>query len=320
MDMMDQLDAGGDQKEGECDSPTASEAAAMVAAETCLVVDGDLNIVAEDEEEAATAVIQRVVAKRPQRQTRRNVILQPAATTAMDTIVDNDSFEYKAEGSGDSSGTVTYRVVHVSTPSSSVGEEIDNISQIIHPTTNFTTGASASGVQAVLTSPINGQFYVIGSPQEVFTGTNTRNIAPRNQSETVRGSTRRDERRRATHNEVERRRRDKINNWIMKLGKIIPDCGNESGKQGQVSFEGQSKGGILAKACDYIQDLRTINQRMSENVKESERLAMQVEALRQQNEELRRDKMALHNQLTQNGIVPVVEVSPVIVVEQDPLS
>lgn len=34
----------------------------------------------------------------------------------------------------------------------------------------------------------------------------------------------RDERRRATHNEVERRRRDKINNWIAKLSKIIPDC------------------------------------------------------------------------------------------------
>jgi upstream stimulatory factor len=50
---------------------------------------------------------------------------------------------------------------------------------------------------------------------------------------------RRDERRRATHNEVERRRRDKINNWIMKLGKIIPDCGPDQAKQGQVSFEGQ---------------------------------------------------------------------------------
>lgn len=34
----------------------------------------------------------------------------------------------------------------------------------------------------------------------------------------------RDDRRRATHNEVERRRRDKINNWIAKLGKIIPEC------------------------------------------------------------------------------------------------
>lgn len=40
----------------------------------------------------------------------------------------------------------------------------------------------------------------------------------------------RDDRRRATHNEVERRRRDKINNWIMKLSKIIPDCSQDTGK------------------------------------------------------------------------------------------
>jgi hypothetical protein len=44
----------------------------------------------------------------------------------------------------------------------------------------------------------------------------------------------RDDRRRATHNEVERRRRDKINNWIVKLSKIIPDCTAESAKTGQV--------------------------------------------------------------------------------------
>lgn len=36
--------------------------------------------------------------------------------------------------------------------------------------------------------------------------------------------TQRDERRRVTHNEVERRRRDKINNWISKLGKLLPEC------------------------------------------------------------------------------------------------
>ncbi|NWT07696.1 USF2 factor, partial [Vireo altiloquus] len=42
----------------------------------------------------------------------------------------------------------------------------------------------------------------------------------------------RDERRRAQHNEVERRRRDKINNWIVQLSKIIPDCGADSGKSG----------------------------------------------------------------------------------------
>lgn len=46
--------------------------------------------------------------------------------------------------------------------------------------------------------------------------------------------TSRDERRRATHNEVERRRRDKINNWITKLAKLVPDCNQDHTKQGQV--------------------------------------------------------------------------------------
>ncbi|NXQ06476.1 USF1 factor, partial [Vidua macroura] len=42
----------------------------------------------------------------------------------------------------------------------------------------------------------------------------------------------RDEKRRAQHNEVERRRRDKINNWIVQLSKIIPDCSMENTKSG----------------------------------------------------------------------------------------
>lgn len=44
----------------------------------------------------------------------------------------------------------------------------------------------------------------------------------------------RDEKRRATHNEVERRRRDKINSWILKLSKLVPDCNSDQTKQGQV--------------------------------------------------------------------------------------
>lgn len=72
----------------------------------------------------------------------------------------------------------------------------------------------------------------------------------------------RDDRRRATHNEVERRRRDKINHWIMKLGSIIPADGkcHEIGNSGRISIaaiDGQSKGGILSKAFEYVQMLQT---------------------------------------------------------------
>lgn len=52
------------------------------------------------------------------------------------------------------------------------------------------------------------------------------------------GMKNRDEKRRATHNEVERRRRDKINSWILKLSKLVPDCNSDQTKQGQVSTDG----------------------------------------------------------------------------------
>jgi len=145
----------------------------------------------------------------------------------------------------------------------------------------------------------DGQFYVM-MPQEVLTG-GQRSIAPRTHqfSPKVEGGPRtaRDERRRATHNEVERRRRDKINNWIIKLSKIVPDCAQDHTKQGQVS-----KGGILAKACDYIQDLRASNQRLAETIKENERLSMDVELMRQQCDELRSENTLLKGQLQQHGV------------------
>ena len=33
---------------------------------------------------------------------------------------------------------------------------------------------------------------------------------------------------------VERRRRDKINNWIVQLSKLVPDCSAEQTKGGQL--------------------------------------------------------------------------------------
>ncbi|XP_031467999.1 upstream stimulatory factor 2-like, partial [Phasianus colchicus] len=75
---------------------------------------------------------------------------------------------------------------------------------------------------------------------------------------------------------VERRRRDKINNWIVQLSKIIPDCNADNSKTGA------SKGGILSKACDYVRELRQSNQRLQETFKEAERLQMDNDLLRQQ--------------------------------------
>ncbi|XP_053408136.1 upstream stimulatory factor 2-like isoform X2 [Mercenaria mercenaria] len=153
---------------------------------------------------------------------------------------------------------------------------------------------------AVALAGQGGQFYVMMSPQDVLQG--QRNIAPRTnfQPKIEGGRTSRDDRRRATHNEVERRRRDKINNWIVQLSKLVPDCTAEQSKAGQLG----SKGGILSKACDYITDLRQANGRLSETVKETERLNVDNELLRQQIEELKNENMLLRTTLQQHGIVP----------------
>ncbi|XP_072325025.1 upstream stimulatory factor 2 isoform X2 [Scyliorhinus torazame] len=159
-----------------------------------------------------------------------------------------------------------------------------------------------------------GQFYVMMTPQDVLQTGAQRTIAPRTHPYSPKEDpdlsnmkidgprTPRDERRRAQHNEVERRRRDKINNWIVQLSKIIPDCNADNTKTGQ------SKGGILSKACDYIRELRQTNQRMQESFKDTERLQLDNELLRQQIDELKNENALLRAQLQQRGIELVGEV------------
>lgn len=166
----------------------------------------------------------------------------------------------------------------------------------------------------VLTSPLNGQFYVIGNANDVFTTAQaSRSLVPRTatlQIETPRNCTaglkKRDDRRRATHNEVERRRRDKINNWITKLGKIIPDChtttctttGSGSSGEGKANYETQSKGGILARACEYIGELRTANQNLGQYLRENEKLQQEITTLKQVVTQLKRENLQLRSQIS----------------------
>lgn len=152
-----------------------------------------------------------------------------------------------------------------------------------------------------------GQFYVMMTPPDVIQTGTPRTIAPRTQPYPAKMDgprTPRDERRRAQHNEVERRRRDKINNWIVTLSKIIPDCNMDSTKTGA------SKGGILSKACDYIRELRQSNQRLQESLKEVERIQVDNELCRQQIEELKNENALLRAQLQQHGIEMVGETPP----------
>ncbi|XP_075961721.1 upstream stimulatory factor 2 [Anarhichas minor] len=175
------------------------------------------------------------------------------------------------------------------------------------------TAVSVQATSDPTIAQAGGQFYVMMSPPEVLQTTAPRTIAPRTHTYTAdldesemlqHGSSNwkvegprapRDERRRAQHNEVERRRRDKINNWIVTLSKIIPDCSIDS-------RTGASKGGILSKACDYIRELRQSNQRLQDSYKEVERVEMDNELLRQQIEELKNDNALLRAQLQQHGV------------------
>ncbi|KAL0984781.1 hypothetical protein UPYG_G00146820 [Umbra pygmaea] len=190
----------------------------------------------------------------------------------------------------------------------------------------FPASAVSDGTVSVQTSAdptltqAGGQFYVMMTPPDVLQTGTQRTIAPRthpypeDENEMLQhdGSnwkmdgarTPRDERRRAQHNEVERRRRDKINNWIVTLSKIIPDCNIDSTKTGA------SKGGILSKACDYIRELRQNNQRLQDSVKEVERIQVENELCRQQIEELKNENALLRAQLQQHGIESVGETPP----------
>lgn len=139
-----------------------------------------------------------------------------------------------------------------------------------------TTNVAGTATPTVPVQAAQCQYYVIGNVNDYISATPLK-IAPKvagtatsQQSRTAaihivqsQPVKKRDDRRRATHNEVERRRRDKINHWIMKLGSIIPVNGlvpgsgatDESGAEcsnSTATSEGQSKGGILSKACEYI--------------------------------------------------------------------
>lgn len=227
----------------------------------------------------------------------------------------------KAEGTG---GQVTYRVIHLAdgqveshadgaasvsvvtgfpaatqaaTPPTVMSESVEgetSETQYYYPATlSDTAGAMVTGLQtadSVLSQPTStGQLYVMMSPQDVLATTQPSKSGSQRVS--------RDDKRRAQHNEVERRRRDKINQWIVQLSKTIPDCTFDATKNNQ------SKSGILSKACDYIQELRQSNARLEDELNTVDRLRMDNQLLRKEMEEWKSKNQTIRNQLRQHGIV-----------------
>ncbi|XP_049285963.1 upstream stimulatory factor 1-like isoform X4 [Anopheles funestus] len=114
----------------------------------------------------------------------------------------------------------------------------------------------------------------------------------------------RDDRRRANHNEIERRRRDKINNWIHELNKIIPaehmnspssETQNKQNNGGQ--GENLSKGGILAKACEYITRLKDTSDKLTECLAEKDQILLENLQLKESINQLLAENKRLQTQL-----------------------
>ncbi|CAD5111321.1 DgyrCDS636 [Dimorphilus gyrociliatus] len=239
----------------------------------------------------------------------------------------NNTQDLESNDDSNANNQVTYRVIQFNN-----GSEVENQSQILGqtgithvlPAGSFANGSSnspsnedasnsarftyvsGSGTDAQTIESLGqlqtaqGPYVVMMSHPDVIQA--SRSIAPRSGNRSSGGDikTSRDERRRATHNAVERRRRDKINNWIVQLSKLIPDCAVDGMKGGQMSA--QSKGGILAKACDYINELRTKNERLVESLHEVERFNTNRDALRDQFEELKTENAMLRQSLSEAGI------------------
>ncbi|KAL3266245.1 hypothetical protein HHI36_010426 [Cryptolaemus montrouzieri] len=220
----------------------------------------------------------------------QNMVNHLSPQTLLETP--NDEVHYSIRSP---EGIVTYRVLQVE-------DSGDSGPQIVTTTSGYPLG----NPQSVLTSNLNGQLYVIGNNEVFTTQPGTRAIAPRSSIiETNTGGLmnikKRDERRRATHNEVERRRRDKINNWIAKLAKIIPE-GSPSDVKGNGHYDGQSKGGILAKACDYITELKDVQQKLDTCMKENKVYLQSMDILKQKNMSLECENRTLKEMLKRSGV------------------
>ncbi|XP_050302999.1 upstream stimulatory factor 2-like [Anthonomus grandis grandis] len=201
--------------------------------------------------------------------------------------------QYTSEGP-----IITYRVLQVGGTSDDTGD-----SQEYLTTTNSGFASTTTIPQVISSSNLNGQLYVLGSPEQYNANSVGRPIAPRPpilDTSVVVQVKKRDERRRATHNEVERRRRDKINNWIAKLAKILPESPQDVKGNGQ--YDGHSKGGVLAKAFEYIIELQATETRLGSCLKENKKLANAVDQLRNKNFALEAENMELKELLKKHGV------------------
>ncbi|CAF1033249.1 unnamed protein product [Didymodactylos carnosus] len=99
------------------------------------------------------------------------------------------------------------------------------------------------------------------------------------------------EKRRATHNEVERRRRDRINQYIQQLIKLIPDC----------SAYVKSQSNVLEKTIQYIHELCTANQTLAKQGLDADRSLQENDSLKERIRLLEDENDILKSLLTEQS-------------------
>jgi predicted metal-dependent hydrolase len=79
-------------------------------------------------------------------------------------------------------------------------------------------------------------------------------------------------RRRESHNAVERRRRDNINERIQELSTLVPDCSTDPNNK-------PNKGAVLRKSVDYI---RQMQQMMQQQIRRNQELEAKIAQLQRE--------------------------------------
>lgn len=171
-------------------------------------------------------------------------------------------------------------------------------------------------------NPGNGQNFYVMIPQSTsqLDSTQHQKIAPM----VLQGSTsdtltqqrsEREEKRRQTHNEVERRRRGKINGWIRKLAEMVPNCKDELGVKQQRGHpaatrdtNGQgvkSNCGVLQKTVNFIQELQIAHSQVVERLQEQNQVLVEMAKVRENLKRVEQENQLFRSQLQTHGIEPI---------------
>lgn len=158
-----------------------------------------------------------------------------------------------------------------------------------------------------------GQYFVMMSPSDVSSSSSLAQRAvarlPLSSRPAVVSGNVREDRRKQTHKEVERRRRDKINTWISHLAELVPECSSD------IKLT-ESKCAVLAKTCDYITSLAAANESLSASVDDFDASAADIDELRQQYSLLQAENQLLWAKVHSNGIEPPCIQTSAIVLDE----